>query len=151
MLGVLRGRLRSAPNDRLEVVQAGFLTYDHVGAPADFVYSRNALHHLPDFWKTVALGRIRAILRPGGLLVLRDVVYSFEPEEAEQTFERWFAEAPADPAEGWTQGDLEEHIRDEHSTFTWLLEPMLERTGFEIVERDYRPLRTHAGYVCRAV
>jgi SAM-dependent methyltransferase len=149
MLQVLHKRLRAAPNDRLEVVQAGFLTYDHMGLPADVVYSRNALHHLPDFWKTVALGRIRAILRPGGLLVLRDVVYSFEPHEAEQTFERWFAEAPRDPADGWTQTDLEEHVRDEHSTFTWLLEPMLEHAGFEILERDYRPQRTYAGYVCR--
>ena len=137
--------------DRLEVVQAGFLTYEHSGPAADFVYSRNALHHLPDFWKSIALGKIRTILRHGGLFVLRDVVYSFEPEETEPAFERWFAEAPANPAEGWTQADLEEHIRMEHSTFTWLLEPMLERTGFEILGRDYRPQRTYAGYVCRAV
>jgi len=151
MLGVLRERLRATPNDRLEVVQAGFLTYEHTGPPADVAYSRNALHHLPDFWKSVALGKIRDILRPDGLLVLRDVVYSFEPDEAEQTFERWFADAATDPAEGWTQADLEEHIRDEHSTFTWLLEPMLEHAGFEILEREYRPQRTYAGYVCRAV
>jgi SAM-dependent methyltransferase len=151
MLGVLRERLSATPNDRVEIVQAGFLTYDHTGPPADFVYSRNALHHLPDFWKAVALERIRAILRPGGLLVLRDVVYSFDPHETEETFERWFAGAAKDPAEGWTQADFEEHIREEHSTFTWLLEPMLERTGFEILSRDYRPQRTYAGYVCRAV
>jgi hypothetical protein len=28
-------------------------------------------------------------------------------------------------------------VRDEHSTFTWLLEPMLERAGFEIEQADY--------------
>lgn len=150
MLAVLHERLRATPND-VEVVQAGFLSYEHTGPPADFAYSRNALHHLPDFWKAVALERIHAALRPGGLLVLRDVVYSFDVREAEETFERWFAGAAKEPAEGWTQADFEEHIREEHSTFTWLLEPILERTGFEIQSRDYRPQRTYAGYVCRAV
>jgi hypothetical protein len=80
--------------------------------------------------------------------VLRDVVYSFEAHQAEQTFERWFAEAATDPAEGWTQADLEEHVRDEHSTFTWLLEPMLERAGFEIRDRSLSATRTYAAYTC---
>ena len=29
----------------------------------------------------------------------------------------------------WIRAELEEHVRDEHSTFTWLLEPMIERAG----------------------
>jgi len=32
---------------------------------------------------------------------------------------------------------MEEHVRDEHSTFTWLLEVMFERTGFSIEAVDY--------------
>ncbi len=28
--------------------------------------------------------------------------------------------------------ELEEHVRDEHSTFSWLLEPMIERSAFQI-------------------
>jgi ubiquinone/menaquinone biosynthesis C-methylase UbiE len=43
--------------DNVECVEQGFLTYEHRGEPADFVYSRNALHHLPDFWKAIALDR----------------------------------------------------------------------------------------------
>jgi hypothetical protein len=31
---------------------------------------------------------------------------------------------------------MEEHVRDEHSTFTWLLEAMFERTGFTIESAD---------------
>ena len=49
------------------VVPAGFLTYEHVGAPVEFVYSRNALHQLPDFWKGIALQRITAYLAPGAI------------------------------------------------------------------------------------
>jgi hypothetical protein len=33
----------------LDCVQAGFLTYEHIGPPADGVYTRNAIHHLPDY------------------------------------------------------------------------------------------------------
>ena len=28
-------------------------------------------------------------------------------------------------------------MRDEHSTFTWLLEPMMRRSGFEIASAEY--------------
>jgi hypothetical protein len=52
---------------------------------------------------------------------------------------------------GWTRADIEEHIRDEHSTFTWLLEPMMERSGFRIEEAEYSPDGIFARYVARAV
>jgi SAM-dependent methyltransferase len=74
---VMRERLRRKRNDaeitNLDIAAAGFLTYDHVGDPADVVYSRFALHHLPDFWKVIALRRVRAMLRPGGVFRLWDV------------------------------------------------------------------------------
>src|SRR4051794_15716848 len=82
MLGRLREKTAGRAPANLAVVQAGFLTYEHSGAPADAVYSRLALHHLPDFWKALALARIAAMLRPGGVLRLWDVVYGFAPGEA---------------------------------------------------------------------
>src|SRR5262249_42245700 len=51
MLAQLHQRSAQAGIENIECVQRGFLSYDHQGAPADFVYSRHALHHLPDFWK----------------------------------------------------------------------------------------------------
>ncbi len=50
----------------VDAVQAGFLTYQHQGAPPAAVFSRNALHHLPDFWKAVAIERIARLLQPRG-------------------------------------------------------------------------------------
>jgi putative AdoMet-dependent methyltransferase len=50
----------------IEFVHAGFLTYAHRDEAADAVVSRMALHHLPDFWKVVALDRVRALLKKGG-------------------------------------------------------------------------------------
>jgi SAM-dependent methyltransferase len=81
----------------LEAVRAGFLTYVHEGEPPDAVFTRNALHHLPDFWKAIALGRVAELLRPGGVLRLRDLVYSFEPGEADAAIADWLAGAPDDP------------------------------------------------------
>ena len=70
------------------------------------------------------------------------------PDEAEDVLEAWFAAAPADPKDGWTRAELEAHVRDEHSTFSWLLEPMLERAGFAIADVWYAESRTYARYVC---
>jgi ubiquinone/menaquinone biosynthesis C-methylase UbiE len=147
MLDVTRTEAARRGVTNVELVPAGFLTYEHRGDPADFVYSRNALHHLPDFWKAIALRRIGGFLRSGGVFILRDLVFSFDPGEAAGAIETWLAGAAEHSAAGWTRSELEAHIRDEHSTFTWLLEPMLERTGFEIRETEGRA-SAYAAYVC---
>lgn len=152
MLNILKNKVREARQGNIDIVQSGFLTYEHQGNPVDFLYSRFALHHLPDFWKSIALQRLRRITRPGGILRLWDVVYNFSPEDAERNLEAWCATLTDEEDEGgWTRADIEEHIRDEHSTFTWLLEPMLERSGFRIEEAEYSPDRIFARYVARAV
>jgi SAM-dependent methyltransferase len=149
MLAALGRKVAAAGLDNVEVVQAGFLTYEHRGQPADLVYSRYALHHLPDFWKAVALARVRDALRPGGLLRLWDVVYSFEPVQAPERVERWCASVPAGGEGDWNRWELEEHVRDEHSTFTWLLEPTIERAGFDILDADLSASGMFARYLCR--
>jgi SAM-dependent methyltransferase len=131
----------------LEFVRAGFLSYEHEGAAADAVVSRNALHQLPDFWKAMALERIGRMLRPGGVLRLRDLVFDFRPAEAEGVIGRWLDGAATDPAYGYTREDFAEHLRTEYSTFRWLLEPMLAATGFEIVDVAFRG-SVYAAYTC---
>lgn len=132
----------------VEAVCAGFLTYEHEGDPPQAVFTRNALHHLPDFWKAIALQRVARLLAPGGVLRLKDLVYSFDPEDAGAAIASWLDAAPAAPAGGWTGAQRAEHIREEHSTFTWLLEPMLERAGFDIRDRWMSPNRVYGAYTC---
>ena len=152
MLARLREKLGEGEVGSVETVEAGFLTYEHRGEPADLLYSRLALHHLPDFWKAVALARIAAMLRPGGIFRLADVVFGFEPAAAGVALERWYATAERGEVEvEWTRAELEEHVRDEHSTFTWVLEPMLERAGLAIERASYSDDQIFAGYVCRRV
>ena len=150
MLRLLEQKVGAAGFGNVEIVQAGFLTYEHRGEPADFVYSRFALHHIPDAWKAIALARIHQVLRPGGIFRLWDVVYNFGPGEAEQRLEAWCSTLDgATDADGWTRADIEEHVRDEHSTFTWLLEPMAQRAGFAVEEAEYSPDGVFAKYVLR--
>ena len=147
MLHFLRERAAEAGVRNLDSVRAGFLSYEHVGPLAHAVYTRNALHHLPDFWKALALTHIAQILRPGGFLLVRDLIYDFEPTDAEHSLERWLDGAADDAARGYTRDELAEHVRCEYSTYHWLFEPMLAAAGFEIVSAEYRR-SVYASYTC---
>jgi len=148
MLAALRAKAARLGIGNIEYVQAGFLTYRHEGDPADFVYSRHALHHLPDFWKAIALERVAAILRTAGVFHLRDLVFSCEPSEIPEVVETWLGNAAEQPENGWTRPELETHLREEYSTFSWLIEPMIERAGFEIRGAEHGASRVHSAYTC---
>jgi ubiquinone/menaquinone biosynthesis C-methylase UbiE len=148
MLSLLREKASQQGIGNIACVQQGFLTYSHQGEPVDFVYSRHALHHLPDFWKALAFARIAAFLRPGGVFLLRDLVISCEPHEITQVIDTWLANASTHPEQGWTRQELETHLREEYSTFSWLLEPMIERAGFDIQQVQHAASRVHSAYIC---
>ena len=82
MIKTIADRAAAAGLSNVDTVRAGFLSYEHTGPPADAVYTRHALHQLPDFFKAVALDRIAGMLRPGGTLLVRDLIYDFAPGEA---------------------------------------------------------------------
>ena len=148
MLGALRAEAAAGGVGNVDCVQAGFLSYEHVGDPADFVYSRHALHQLPDFWKAVALGRIARMLRLGGVLRVRDLFLSCRVGEVSAVVEAWLAGAAQCSDVGWTRGELETHLRDEYRTFTWLFEPLLVQAGFEVQDASYADSRIYAAYTC---
>jgi ubiquinone/menaquinone biosynthesis C-methylase UbiE len=150
MLDRLRAKASDLGLSNIEPIRAGFLTYEHTTGPVDFAYSRFALHHIPDFWKALALGRLRRLLRPGGVFRLWDVVYDFDPSQAEDRIEAWCSTYDEGAESEWSRADLEEHVRDEHSTFTWILEPMIQRCGFEIVEAEHSDDGIFAKYLLRA-
>jgi len=137
MMTLLRDRVAAAGLVNVECVLGGFLSYEHTGAPADAVFTRNALHQLPDFWKAIALHRIASLLRPGGVLRLHDLIFDFRPAEAGAVLDGWLEGAVADPERGYTRDDFAAHLRTEFSTFRWLLEPMLDATGFTIVTAEF--------------
>jgi SAM-dependent methyltransferase len=88
------------------------------------------------------------MLRPGGVLRLHDLISDVQPSQADTVFRRWLEGAADDPARGYTRADLAEHIRTEHSTFRWPLEPMLAAAGLEIVTADFSS-SVYGAYTCR--
>ena len=131
----------------IEVVRAGFLSYQHVGPAADAVYSRNALHQLPDFWKGIALSRIAGFLRSGGILRLHDLVYDCRPADAPALIERWMRSASTDPIVGYTAEDYATHVRTEFSTYRDLLDRIIDATGFQVLDVQVRG-QVYAAYTC---
>lgn len=132
----------------IEFHHGGFLTYEHHVAPVDAIITRFALHHLPDFWKMVAFQRMATMLKSGGLLYLRDTVFSFEPAEYRERIDAWIKRVAKEPGTGFVAADFETHVRDEYSTFGWILEGMLTRAGFLIETATY-PSAEYAEYICR--
>jgi putative AdoMet-dependent methyltransferase len=114
----------------------------------DVVTTKSALHQLPDFWKQQALLNVASMLRPGGTFYLWDVVFSFEPAEAAEHLQRWIDTAGRSEGQGFTRADFEAHVREEFSTYAWILDGMLQRAGFDVVSRAF-PTATHGEFHCR--
>lgn len=148
MLTYAQSKAQKAGVTSIQFHQAGFLTYEHNGNSADFVVTKAALHILPDFWKMVAFLRIASMLKPGGIFYLRDAIFSFPPVKYETAVNAWIERAAKPEGEGWTAKDYEMHVREEHSTFAWIIEGMLKQAGFNIVEVNYLSPVT-AEYLCK--
>ena len=124
--------------DRRAVIRAqpaGLLSFAYEPNSYDLIVSEFTLHHLPDFWKAVALSRIFAALKPGANFYLRDIVFVRMPDGSERDVEEW-----ADfniKNHNFERGSVATHMRDEYSTFGWVIERMLTEVGFNLVSVDY--------------
>lgn len=97
-----------------------------------------------------APARMLALLRAGGVLRLWDVAYNYDPVTAEEQIEAWCSTGGSTVEAEWSRAELEEHVRDEHSTYTWLLEARVQRAGFEIRAAEYSDGGIDAKYVLLA-
>ncbi|MDD2420724.1 MAG: methyltransferase domain-containing protein [Heliobacteriaceae bacterium] len=147
MLAYAAQRAQRAGCQNISFVNAGFLTYDHTGEPVDAVVSQLALHHLPDFWKLIALNRVYHTLKPGGNLFLRDVVFSFEADNYATFIPRWLAGLERSSG-GELAAAMAKSIRDEHYTYHWVMEGLLAKAGF-IIEKSEYTAGFLAAYLCR--
>ena len=147
MLTYAQNKAQKMGTSSIAFHRAGFLTYEHPGSPANIVVTKNALHILPDFWKMAAFLRMATLLQPGGKLYLRDVIFSFPPAAYEAAIDEWIAQVAQPFGQGWTAEDFRTHVREEYSTFSWIVEAMLTRAGLKILESNY-PSPTYAEYLC---
>jgi ubiquinone/menaquinone biosynthesis C-methylase UbiE len=129
--------------------KGGFLTYDHPDNQVDAIISQLALHHLPDFWKQIGLLRLSNMLKKGGKLLLQDVIFSFDPNQHSNVFEQFRKKHGEKVDEAMTL-EFDTHIREEFSTWSWIMRGMFERAGFIIEQELYRS-DIFAHYLCRKV
>ncbi|MBI5460280.1 MAG: methyltransferase domain-containing protein [Methanobacterium sp.] len=147
MLDILEEKAKNEEITNIETHCAGFLTYNHGKShKVDKIVSMVALHHLPDFWKSVALLKMAEILKTGGKLYLFDVVFTFNSQDYQKALGKMIQEM-RDTAGDSMADEIEVHIRDEFSTYDWIMEGLLVKAGFSIdsVEVKADNLR---GYVC---
>ena len=114
---------------------AGLLSFAYEPNSYDLIVSEFTLHHLPDFWKAVAMSRIFAALKPGANFFMRDIVFVSMPDGSERDVGEW-----ADFNIGnhdFERDSVVTHMRDEYSTFGWVIERMLTEVGFTLVSADY--------------
>ena len=149
-LDVSKNMLEYAKNKAIErgvnnisFVNAGFLSYEHQGESLDLVVSSIALHHLPDFWKLMALKNINSILKNKGKFYLHDVVFSFDINNFEKAVEGWINQSKDDRM----RKNMSKHISEEFSTTNWIMEEIIEHSGFSIKYKEYKS-DFFASYLC---
>ncbi len=135
--------------DNIEFINAGYLTYRHKGDPADFIISIAALHHLPDFWKMAAFRNMNSILKEGGILFLSDVVFSFNIDDYESELDYMIRDLEMKTDKEFAK-DAVLHIKEEFSTFDWILDEMLKRSKFEILNKKISN-KTNIDYIVRKI
>lgn len=133
MLEFAQRKAEKAGLNNITFCHAGFLTYEHTGTLADALVTSMAFHHLPDFWKGIALDRMNGMLRPGGLLFIHDVI--FEQADATTNISNWIDQLGALGGKQLSN-EVATHVREEFSTFDWIMDGLLERTGFRILTKE---------------
>lgn len=144
MVNYSSSRAKQSGIKNIEFLNSGFLTFSSE-KKFDRAVSQLALHHLPDFWKMAALKKIRSSLRENGKFYLMDVVFSFPEEEYDAVISSWIEKIRKLSGDS-AAAEVERHIKDEYSTFDWIMEEMLYRSGFYIEDADYDDML--AVYTC---
>lgn len=125
----------------------GFLSYKHNAQAVDVILTKHAFHHLPDFWKQVALFRMNKMLKMNGILYICDVVFNLESNNYSVKIDNWVSGFEK-MAGKELRSEAETHIRDEFSTFDWILEEMFTRAGF-LIEKNRSSDGFVTEYFCR--
>lgn len=117
----------------IEFCHSGFLNFEYDGPAADCIVTTFAFHHLPDFWKGIALNRVYHMLKPGGHLYMHDAIV--EEHHAIENIEALIEKLAAAGGDFFQQ-DAEDHFREEFSTYDWIMDGLLSRAGFAIKSKN---------------
>jgi putative AdoMet-dependent methyltransferase len=111
----------------------GFLDFKYSGPAVDFITTTFVFHHLPDFWKGIALNRMNQMLKPGGQLFIHDVI--LEEHKAVENIAALIKQL-ASAGGDFLLKDAEGHFKEEFSTYDWVMDGLLSRAGFSITSKN---------------
>ena len=132
MLDILESKAQEQSIINIETHCAGFLTCKpEIDEKVDKIISMFSLHHLPDFWKSLALLKMAKTLKTGGKLYIFDLVFTFDVQNHQKALEEIIT-SMRDVAGDSMARETEIHIRDEFSTYDWIMEGLIEKSGFSI-------------------
>ncbi|WP_094227458.1 class I SAM-dependent methyltransferase [Methanolobus psychrotolerans] len=137
MLEFAREKSITRGRDNIDFTKAGFLTFEPKGKEFDAVVTQLVLHHLPDFWKLIALRNVNSMLKPGGKFYLKDVVFSSDTRDFDFYFSQVFQKMPPEAGDEIIN-EMKLHIKEEFSTFDWVMEGLIEKAGFRIEQSQYQ-------------
>lgn len=132
MLQYAKKKAKKATVKNIEFCQSGFLNFEIEDNSVNYITSTFSFHHLPDFWKGIALGRMYKMLKPKGVLYIKDVVIS---EQNILTNIQSFVNNQAALGGDFLKDDAEVHFREEFSTYDWILEGLIDKSGFTIEQK----------------
>ncbi|MDH3392842.1 MAG: class I SAM-dependent methyltransferase, partial [Desulfobulbaceae bacterium] len=132
MLAYAEHKATSRGISNIEFHHAGFLTFDQQPEQFDIIFTQLALHHLPDFWKSIALKNIHNLLKKGGKLFIKDVVYPSAIDDYTPFFEAIIKGIESSAGAEYTK-EIIAHVKKEYSTLDWILEELLTKSGFSIL------------------
>lgn len=133
MISLAEAKATQANLLNIEFHHSGFLTYQHQGQAVDVITTTFALHHLPDFWKAIALDRINSMLKTGGELYICDVI--IDSRDAINNI-NVFINNQEIAGGKFLLEDAQMHFRDEYSTYDWVMDGLLSRSGFTIKSKS---------------
>ncbi len=146
MLDYCRDQAAKAGLTNIVFCHGGLLTYEHPVESADAAVCVAVLHHLPDFWKGVALSRCCRMLKPRGRFYMFDIVFPSHEAHLDRAIDVWIR-AIATMADARLAEEAVVHIREEFSTHDWIMEGIITRSGFDIDAAEYGT-GFQATYVC---
>jgi len=117
----------------ISFTHSGYLNFNLPDQSIDGVISSLSLHHLPDFWKSIALERIFNVLKPKGKFYLYDVVIpDHQPSDAINAFIANQGIKGGD----FMREDTIIHFKEEFSTLDWIMKKLLINAGFIIKKEE---------------
>jgi cyclopropane fatty-acyl-phospholipid synthase-like methyltransferase len=134
MCQIARGKADAAALSNVSVICATLSDWTAPPESIDVVWSRSAIHHLPDREKAALFRAIHQALRPGGRFLMEDLMFKFGYSDYERQLPR-IAELVIDlvgtpETKAMVERDAFSTLYKEHPSPTGVLRALLETSGF---------------------